>query len=94
MALVTRSTSGIGLALASELCSRGFNVILHGRNHDKLEDVRSKLLIEFPSRQIGVIVLDTAICFSRENYENSCDVILKVTSGRNISLLINNVSIE
>jgi hypothetical protein len=56
-ALVTGSTSGVGLALASELCSRGFNVILHGRNQAKLEDVRSKLLIEFPSRQSRLLYL-------------------------------------
>jgi hypothetical protein len=56
-------------------------VILHGRNEAKLEDLRSKLLIEFPSRQIEIIVFDAATCFSGENYDNSCDVILKVTSG-------------
>jgi NAD(P)-dependent dehydrogenase (short-subunit alcohol dehydrogenase family) len=93
-ALVIGSTSGVGLALASELCSRGFNVILHGRNQAKLEGVRSKLLTEFSSRQIEIVLLDAAICFSGENYENSRGVILKATNGRDVSLVINNVSIE
>lgn len=33
-ALIT--ADGIGLAFAQELCARGFNVFLHGRNRDKL----------------------------------------------------------
>jgi 17beta-estradiol 17-dehydrogenase / very-long-chain 3-oxoacyl-CoA reductase len=93
-ALVTGPTSGVGLAMASELWSRGFNVILYGRNQAKPEDVRSKLLTEFPSRQIEIIVLDAATYFSSENYEHSHDVVLWATSGRDVSLLINNVSIE
>jgi hypothetical protein len=55
--------------------------------------VLSKLLTEFPSRQIEIIVLDAATCFSRENYENSRDVILKATSSCDVCL-INNVSLE
>src|SRR3984893_12013911 len=36
-ALITGSTDGIGLGFAKELCSRGFNVLLHGRNMGKLQ---------------------------------------------------------
>jgi 17beta-estradiol 17-dehydrogenase / very-long-chain 3-oxoacyl-CoA reductase len=35
-ALVTGATDGIGKAVAIELASNGFNVIIHGRNADKL----------------------------------------------------------
>jgi hypothetical protein len=45
----------------------------------QLEDVQSKLLTEFPSRQIEIIVLDAVTCFSRETYENSRDIILEAT---------------
>ncbi|KAJ5167462.1 uncharacterized protein N7482_006243 [Penicillium canariense] len=36
-ALVTGATDGIGFGFCEELCARGFNVILHGRNREKLE---------------------------------------------------------
>ena len=44
-ALVTGATDGIGKALAKELYQQGFNLILHGRNEEKMrkvvEEVRS-----------------------------------------------------
>ncbi|KZV95764.1 NAD(P)-binding protein [Exidia glandulosa HHB12029] len=43
-ALVTASTDGIGKALATELYRRGFNLIIHGRNPDKLAAVREGIL--------------------------------------------------
>lgn len=92
-AFLTGSTSGLGLAHASELCARGFNVILHGRNLEKLERVRSNLATRFPDRQLDCIVLDAAGCFSPDRYENSREGILKATIDRDISLLINNVGV-
>jgi short-subunit dehydrogenase len=92
-AFLTGSTSGLGLALASELCARGFNVILHGRDLEKLESVQSSLATRFPDRQLDCIVLDAARCFSPDRYQTSLERVLKITRGRDVSLFINNVGV-
>lgn len=40
-ALVTGATNGIGFGFCEELCERGFNVILHGRNKALLNSGRA-----------------------------------------------------
>jgi 17beta-estradiol 17-dehydrogenase / very-long-chain 3-oxoacyl-CoA reductase len=57
-ALITGSSDGLGLGFASELLNKGFNVILHGRNPEKLERVRTGLLVSAPTRQLEIVVLD------------------------------------
>ncbi|KGO40599.1 Short-chain dehydrogenase/reductase SDR [Penicillium expansum] len=57
-ALVTGATDGIGFGFGQELCARGFNVILHGRNAEKLERRRSELQALFPAVYVAVIVRD------------------------------------
>jgi short-subunit dehydrogenase len=57
-ALVTGATDGIGFGFAQELCARGFNVILHGRNSEKLQRRRRELEALFPAVNIAVLVRD------------------------------------
>ncbi|KAF3397825.1 Very-long-chain 3-oxoacyl-CoA reductase [Penicillium rolfsii] len=57
-ALVTGATDGIGFGFCEELCSRGFNVILHGRNREKLVQRASELNTAFPGQKTGIVVLD------------------------------------
>ena len=38
-ALITGATDGIGKAIAEELYGKGFNLILHGRNEEKMQKV-------------------------------------------------------
>ncbi|KAJ5493596.1 Short-chain dehydrogenase/reductase SDR [Penicillium fimorum] len=57
-ALVTGATDGIGFGFAQELCARGFNVIIHGRNSEKLERRRRELNALFPAVCVGVLVRD------------------------------------
>lgn len=47
-ALITGSTDGIGYGLAQEFCSRGFNVIIHGRSPTKLDAKAKELRAAFP----------------------------------------------
>ncbi|KAL8377652.1 hypothetical protein RB595_008374 [Gaeumannomyces hyphopodioides] len=59
-ALVTGASDGIGKHLAAELADFGFNVVLHGRNPEKLAKVEETLADRFPSREFRVIVADVS----------------------------------
>lgn len=58
--LVTGASDGIGLEIARELLSNGFNVFVHGRNEKKLQGVKQTLLLQFPGRSVELIVADAA----------------------------------
>jgi 17beta-estradiol 17-dehydrogenase / very-long-chain 3-oxoacyl-CoA reductase len=57
-AVVTGSTDGIGKAVAMELAGRGFNIVLHGRNNEKLEAVKSLIQTAHAGREVVSIVHD------------------------------------
>lgn len=86
-ALVTGASDGIGFALAHDLCYRGFNVILHGRNTAKLQRVKSTLAHAFPSTQIRLIVVDASLPVSSSSLQRLVAGIQDV----HLSVLVNNV---
>lgn len=55
-AMVTGASDGIGLQFANELASQGFNVVIHGRNHEKLSRVQSQLQTKFPAQSFRTLV--------------------------------------
>ena len=57
-ALVTGASDGIGKGFAEELCNRGFNVVLHGRNETKLNAVKQELLKQWPKCEIRLLIID------------------------------------
>ncbi|CAA6666885.1 unnamed protein product [Spirodela intermedia] len=57
-ALVTGSTDGIGKALAFELARRGLNLVLVGRNSDKLSQVAGAIQDETPTVVVETVVVD------------------------------------
>jgi 17beta-estradiol 17-dehydrogenase / very-long-chain 3-oxoacyl-CoA reductase len=83
-ALVTGATDGIGKALAIELAARGFNIILHGRNMDKLSMVSNEIRAVHPGREVVSLVQD-----------GSKDPRLNISTIRSlpISVLVNNVGV-
>ena len=59
--LITGSTDGIGLETAKLLASQGHDVLLHGRNLEKLERVQKTLLELNGGRHIEVYVADLSL---------------------------------
>lgn len=86
--LVTGSTDGIGLETARMLVSQGHNVLLHGRNPEKLEDVEKTLSAIPDGGQIESYVADLS---------NMADVefLAKTVAAKHTELdvLINNAGI-
>ena len=86
--LVTGSTDGIGLETAKTLVSLGHNVLLHGRNSAKLEEVERTLCELAKSGQVKSYAAD----FSRMA---DVEVLAEAVSERHTQLdvLINNAGI-
>lgn len=62
-ALITGSSDGLGRAVADELYDRGFNVIIHGRNLEKLKRVRDELHARSSTnkRDVQLLVADAML---------------------------------
>lgn len=87
-AIITGSSDGIGKAFAHELCSQGFDVVLHGRNKKKLEAVKAELLAEYPARHVRILVLDVAECAGDHA---RLDAAVDELKDIKVKILINNV---
>lgn len=85
-ALITGASDGIGRGFAEELCQRGFNVVLHGRNEKKLQGVKAELLRQWPESEIRIIVIDAAY-----TDRNAVEAVAIQLQDINLTVLINNV---
>lgn len=87
-ALVTGASDGIGKGFAEELCSQGFNVIIHGRKEKKLNGVKDELSKQWPDAEIKVLVFDAGADI---NDEGKLTAMIQEISSLNITILINNL---
>jgi 17beta-estradiol 17-dehydrogenase / very-long-chain 3-oxoacyl-CoA reductase len=89
-ALITGASDGIGRGFAEELCSRGFNVILHGRNATKLETVKAALNHDFPASKVKIVTFDVTSSpgITADTME---DFVRQQLKGLRINVLINNI---
>ena len=88
-ALITGASDGIGKGYVFELARRGFNIVLVGRNEEKLKTVEKELKLAVPQTQTRIVVSD----FVNSYKEGFAEDIHKQVSGLDISVLINNVGI-
>lgn len=86
-ALITGATDGIGLGFARELCRQGCNVILHGRNPQKLQRTQNKLRDEYPNAQVRTFICDAALLNPTEVF----DELARELEDVKLTILINNV---
>lgn len=89
-ALVTGATDGIGYGFVCELASRNVNVILHGRNPEKLDRIIKELQAKHPRLHFEPFVCDAT---DRESWHSKFAQLIPSLKERNINLtiLINNV---
>ncbi len=83
-ALITGSTQGIGFATAKKLCEEGANVIINGRNEQKVNNAVMKLKALFSDLKIIGITADL-----KDN--EGCNKL--ISSIPHIDILINNLGI-
>jgi len=88
-AVVTGASDGIGKAFVFELAKDGFNIVLVGRNREKLEGVEKELKSQYQSAQTRIVVEDNTNApdqgFSQRLVEQVKDL--------DVSILINNAGI-
>ncbi|KAI1613223.1 hypothetical protein EDD37DRAFT_561583 [Exophiala viscosa] len=85
-ALVTGATDGIGFGIAEALAARSFNIILHGRDRNKLEARRATLQKQHPGLRTEILVFDVL----KDPYDDIENLISGI-SHLNITILVNNV---
>ena len=85
-ALVTGASDGIGLGIAQELATKGFNVILHGRNPEKLEKAKTKLEAEHKTVRFRTAVLNASTFTSQQINDLAASL-----ADLNLTVLVNNV---
>ena len=83
-ALITGATDGIGKAMAIELANNGFNVIIHGRNLEKLKLVENEIITKNTTCKVIHLVHDGS--------KNS-KMDISAVANLPITILINNVGV-
>lgn len=88
-ALVTGPTDGIGKSFAFQLARKGLNLILVGRNPDKLNEVSKSIQSKYSSTQIKTVVFD----FSGD-ITDGVRRIKEAIEGLDVGILINNAGMS
>lgn len=88
-ALVTGATDGIGLALARQLARRNLNLLLVGRNPEKLSRVSSDIKEKYGGVRIETLVIDFA-----GDVEEGVGRLKAKIEGMDVGILVNNAGIS
>jgi len=59
-AVITGATDGIGKAIAIALANNGFNIVIHGRNPDKLQAVETEIKANHPECNVICLLHDAS----------------------------------
>ncbi|KRW99405.1 hypothetical protein PPERSA_02517 [Pseudocohnilembus persalinus] len=86
-AFITGSTDGLGKEIAKKLAQNNFNLILQGRNPEKLQRVTQEIQSQFPNIQVKQFIYDFSKKIEYESEIQNCDEFQNL----DISILVNNV---
>lgn len=89
-ALVTGASDGIGLRFTEQLASHGFNIVLHGRNLDKLSKIVERLSSQYPDREFTTVIADSSKGHGMQAKVDNAGLIVRNLSGP-LTVLVNNV---
>ncbi|KAL8150108.1 hypothetical protein V2J09_019916 [Rumex salicifolius] len=89
-AVVTGSTDGIGKGFAFQLARKGINLVLVGRNPEKLRDVSDSIRAKYGSTEIKTVVID----FTGDDLDAGVQRIRETIEGLEVGILINNVGVS
>ena len=85
--VITGCTRGVGFCYAKELAKRNMNLILMGRNEQRISEISELLLRDHPDIKIEILDID----FSRT--EDFSKKIIESLDGKDIGILVNNVGV-
>ncbi|KAK4640774.1 hypothetical protein QC761_606580 [Podospora bellae-mahoneyi] len=85
-AVVTGASDGLGKEFASQLASKGFNLVLVSRTQSKLDALAKELRLKWSGLETKVLAMD----FSQDNDEDY-ERLAKLIAGLDVGILINNV---
>lgn len=91
VALVTGGTSGIGYAIAKAFLAAGADVVITGRNTERLERCCAELEKHRCGNRIHGIDLDSADAIS---FESKFERILELAAEKPIDILVNNAGVN
>ncbi|RWW30165.1 hypothetical protein GW17_00005265 [Ensete ventricosum] len=88
-AVVTGSTDGIGRAFAIQLARKGLNIVLVGRNPDKLRDVSDAIRALHPAARVETVVVDLA-----GDLAEGVARLQRAVQGLDVGILVNNAGVS
>jgi short-subunit dehydrogenase len=83
VAVVTGASSGLGAIFAQRLGERGFDLMLTGRNRDRLEEVRRRVIASAPGRAVTLVTADLTS-------GDGVGTVLSKLGDQPVDLLVNN----
>jgi NADP-dependent 3-hydroxy acid dehydrogenase YdfG len=84
-ALVTGGTSGIGEACARQLAGAGAAVVIHGRNRERLEQLKAELVRQGANVE--------TLCFDTQDRKSVEQNMAELLQRRQVDILINNAGL-
>lgn len=88
-AFVTGSTDGIGLEFARQLARRGFNILISGRNEEKIGQRIKELSNECPKVSFRGVLVD----FGKSDEKSFLETLDAAMKGIDVALIVQNVGV-